>query len=223
MASALVLGTITTGAAGTSLVRPILKTLTMTKLKITTLGILVAAGLATTILLQQRSLNLLRQDNAALRQQNQELDRLRSENERLKKPQVDPQEIARLQNDQKELLKLRGRIGLMRDQLAKFQSPSNVVSTDGVPPASGFQATAHATVTVGDTLVTGGWSCKSGKRTLVFVTPELDSADPGIVRVRASFVQAPVELWDSLEMATVQSTNQKSTAQTLLTASQCFF
>jgi hypothetical protein len=80
-------------AAGTGTTVTFLKLMVMTKLKAGMVTAVVAAGLATSLVVQHRSLVRSRQENAAFREQSKQLDQLRAENERLGKLEVDANEL----------------------------------------------------------------------------------------------------------------------------------
>src|SRR5207302_5632325 len=73
-------GVATTGAGNTYL---LLKLMTSTKLKAGIIGVLVAASVATPLVIQHQVQSVLRDENRSLRQQVEQLTRLKTENERL--------------------------------------------------------------------------------------------------------------------------------------------
>jgi hypothetical protein len=101
-------------AGGTALT--LFKTMTMTQLKTALAGAIVAAGVATPLVLQHQSLNRLREENGALRRQIEQVGTLRAENERLAQSQTDPAERERLRQQQDELLRLRAEVTRLRGQ-----------------------------------------------------------------------------------------------------------
>jgi hypothetical protein len=87
----------------------------MTKLKISIVGVVLVAGLATLLVVQQQTQAKLREENESLRQQAGQWPRLSAENERLSNLVAEAR--SSLANDQlHELLRLRGQVGMLRDQ-----------------------------------------------------------------------------------------------------------
>jgi RNA polymerase sigma factor (sigma-70 family) len=102
------------GAAGLSLIKliTITRLMTITKAKIAMSAVAVAMTAA--IIIQSKDNSRLKQDNRELREQSEALsDQLRTATER-------PAEASGLdQNQVRELMRLRGEVGLLRDQLAR--------------------------------------------------------------------------------------------------------
>jgi hypothetical protein len=93
-----------------------------TKIKLTA-GVLLVAGATTTLVLQNRALEATRGENRALRE---ELARVQSmAASPATPPLVDAAELERLRGEHLELMRLRGEVGMLRDQLAAM---SNAVS-----------------------------------------------------------------------------------------------
>ena len=88
--------------------------MTMTKVKLGIITAVVAAGVATPLVVQQRAQARLVQLNQGLRQQ---VDHLARENARLSNLEVQANDARALSKDQlSELMKLRGEVGLLRKQ-----------------------------------------------------------------------------------------------------------
>jgi hypothetical protein len=104
-----------TGAATTTgITLTLLKVMTMTKLKVGVASALVVAGVAAPLALQQQSQTRLREENSSLRLQ---LGRIEQENQRLSNPSVQATRGQPLSEDQfLELMRLRGEVGLLRNQ-----------------------------------------------------------------------------------------------------------
>ena len=102
--------------AGTVTTLTVLKLMSMTKLKIGVVSAIVAAGIATPVVLQHQTNARLRSEIEGLRQQSAELTRLREENRRLAALQTDADELARLRNEHAELMRLRGQTAANRQR-----------------------------------------------------------------------------------------------------------
>jgi RNA polymerase sigma factor (sigma-70 family) len=112
-------------AAGTGISATLMKFMAMTKVKAGLASALVIVGVATPLTLQHQSLNRMRQENLALRQQTGEITQLREANARLAKLQVDADELERLRKAQAELMQLRGEVASLRginDELARVKN-----------------------------------------------------------------------------------------------------
>jgi RNA polymerase sigma factor (sigma-70 family) len=161
----------------------IIRTITMSQFKTAILAVVAVAGI-TTALIQHRSFEKLRAENRNLLQQTQKLAELQAENDRLSKL------LAQAQRPSKptaELLRLRGQVGLLRDDLQKALAASratgavqNPIPAKNEAPVDASQPfTAALTARLGDkqTLVTGGWSTAPGMHTFILMTPNIDPAD----------------------------------------------
>ena len=111
-------GTVLAGSvAGASTMATLTKILMITKAKLAIFGVLLVTAIATPMLVQHQTLGRLRNENASLRQQVEQLSPLRVENQRLSNL------VAEAGNDQpgpadqtSELLRLRGEVGRLRQE-----------------------------------------------------------------------------------------------------------
>jgi RNA polymerase sigma factor (sigma-70 family) len=118
LALSIAAASITVAGSGITLI----KLLTMTKLK-TALATALLAAAVTVPLLQNKSVNQLREENMALRQQARNLDQQRAENERLLQSSAD--ELDRLHRETADLARLRGEVASLRrlnGELAKAEA-----------------------------------------------------------------------------------------------------
>ncbi|MDR3458029.1 MAG: sigma-70 family RNA polymerase sigma factor [Verrucomicrobiae bacterium] len=107
-------------AAGTGTFT-LLKIMTLTKIKLA-IGSLVVAGTATALVLQHQAQSQLRTDNVALTQQ---LAQLKSDNDTLSNRLASPGDSQKLPDGQlAELLKLRGEVGTLRQQVSQYKKAS---------------------------------------------------------------------------------------------------
>jgi predicted nuclease with TOPRIM domain len=84
------------------------------KIKFIILGIIIVAG-ATTLVVQHKALIALREENESLRKQLEQIDTLKTENESLSN--LLAQANASINEPSDELLKLRGEVGTLRNQM----------------------------------------------------------------------------------------------------------
>ena len=137
----------------------------------------------------------------------------------------------------RELLRLRSEVGQLRRSVqeaataAARRAGANAAAGSGTggpgsgptPPNPGddnqpYTAHLSASVTKGNTLVAGGWSTESGKRTLLLLTPEFGSANLGTgqVSLRSVFVKAPEEVLTRLGLGSFQTEGRASSYTTSL-------
>jgi len=96
----------------------------MKKPKLVAFTTLILAGLTLSLLVEERTNRALRMENTGLRGRASELDQLREENSRLSHGQTDPAEMERLRSAQSELLRLRGEVAQLRQQLKEKTAES---------------------------------------------------------------------------------------------------
>lgn len=207
-----------TGAIPTSLTAGVLMSSTKIKLG---LAVLVAAAVATPLLLQQAAIGRLQNEIRSLRTQNSEVDRLRRENNRLAVGYVDANELARLRQGYWELARLRAEVSRLRNQhtpainaVGQPPEPETLLPEVPAAPSPSFRAQLQALVPSGNTLVTGGWSTAPGKRSLVLVTPVLaGQTDGGVtITIRSTFVEGPEEVLARMGLGVAfSSSNSTST------------
>ncbi|HEY4414370.1 MAG TPA: sigma-70 family RNA polymerase sigma factor [Verrucomicrobiae bacterium] len=99
----------------------LIKVMTMTKFQTGMVGMMVAVGLLTPLIVQQHSLASLNAEHSRLRFQADQVTRLQADNQRLA-GQSAPSGPALPPDQYSELLKLRGKTGVQRNQLGKLKS-----------------------------------------------------------------------------------------------------
>jgi len=182
-ASALVAG----GATATGMTAyQIVRTIAMSHLKTAILAAAAVAGI-TTAVIQHQTVEKLRAENLSLLEQSQSFAELQSENQRLSNLVAQAQRPSPSKDQNAELMRLRGQVGVLRDQLRKAQAAGhstvatqNPAQAKSEPPDDAVQPfTAAFTTRVADkeTLVTGGWSTSPGRRTFMVMTPNIDPAE----------------------------------------------
>jgi RNA polymerase sigma factor (sigma-70 family) len=126
LASTLATGSLAGTAAGTGATVTLLKLMTMSKIQMGVIGVLVAGGIATPVLLQYRAQAELRETRAALRHRTDEAADQAAETERLSNLLAQANSARQLDSGQgAELLRLRSEVGSLRRQtndLARLQS-----------------------------------------------------------------------------------------------------
>ena len=203
----------------------------MTKAKLVVFVAVLLAGVGASLFWQQRTLQRLQIENAALRASAAESDRLREENARLVQSQIDPAEIQRLRAGQSELLRLRSEVSQLRQELKEKQSAAAkqaAIAKETPPPASDppvspvetYLATTRATVGWQQTLVTGGWTMPSGKRALVLIQPQRVEGGPNEVMLQTRILELPETILRQLGLQGLASENKQSSSQAILTSEQ---
>jgi RNA polymerase sigma factor (sigma-70 family) len=141
-------GAVTASAAGAEALTS-LKLMTMTTLKLSFIGAVVVAGIATPLAIQHRSANRLRDENSQLRQQLHEQDKLATENEQLKVLNAEANRSQSPVDPSRELLRLRGEIGVLRNQnqeLSRLLAQRTVLNqAEGFKPSTSWMDSGAAT------------------------------------------------------------------------------
>ncbi len=106
--------------AGTGILFAIERMISMNTLK-PIIAALAIAGVGTPLVLQQRALAELRDEQSAGLASASQVDQLRAENERLARLAVDFRELEQLRGEHLELLRLRGDATLLRNQLEELK------------------------------------------------------------------------------------------------------
>jgi hypothetical protein len=175
----------------------------------------------------------LRAESVRVREGLAELEGLRAENARLLQAQSDPAEAERLRQIQPELLRLRGEVTRLRQQLKETQSglakrtprdpsPGATATNSPALPVETYTATLQARLTPKQTLVTGGWTTRDGKRALFLIEPDLASqpGEPGQVTLRTRIVEMPDAVLTQCGLDALRSEDKQTALQTVLTAEQ---
>jgi len=126
-----VAGSALAGAAGTGTALTCLKVMTRSKLKVSILGTLVVAGVATPLVISHQTQSRLLQENESLRQQVAQLSKFPAENERLSNEVAQAQSSQALAKQQaSELLRLRGELGTLRQQQKESDRMKAALATE---------------------------------------------------------------------------------------------
>ena len=197
------------------------------------LGVAVLVACAALFYWQHRSLRQLQAENAALDAAASELDLLREEAEELRKSQIDPAEVERARLAQAELLRLRGEVSQLREQLKTAQQANRAaerkdaavpapVTGASASPVETYSATLRATLAPQQTLATGGWLMPNGKRGIVLVEPAIISNAGGTaqVMIQTRFVELSDDALASVGLAGLKSQGKESTSQSILELEQ---
>ena len=192
------------------------------------------AGLSVLFYWQHHSIRQLQAENAAFDAGAAELDLLRDEVEDLRKSQVDESELERARQAQSEVLRLRGEVSQLRDQLKKERlanqaaaagavAPPAPVAEEVAPPVENYTATLRATMAPQQMLVTGGWKMPNGKRSIVLMEPALIANNPGEapqVMIQAKIVELTEEAFSTAGLAALRSEGKTTAAQSVLESDQ---
>jgi len=173
-----------------------LKVLGMAKAQLGFLGLIIASGVITPLLIQHRMQNRLEEENRALRQ---ELNLLRKTNESLTLARMDTAEWDRLKREEAELLRLRGELNVLRRQpqtVVPEQGPSPSRNETNSPPSAvtKLQASISAQIGRGQTLIMGGWPGATGRRVLMLATPQVGGESADQVEITTKLIEVPESL-----------------------------
>jgi RNA polymerase sigma factor (sigma-70 family) len=222
VAASVLAGAVAAGGANSS----VFKIMTITKLKLGSIGAVLIGGLVTSLFVQHQSLALLREDNRSLQQQ---VEQLRGTEEQLAKAKVDQDELERLRRGQSELLRLRGEVIALRNAPkatvlqplpADRVNPGANAVPDTVSPVTRLQATIRTRVGSGDTLVTGGWISGSGKRIFVLATPSVLGENADQVNINTKVVEVPEAVLPEVGLDTFRTEGAESSLQQVIAAAQ---
>lgn len=209
--------------------------MTAKKASLILLGLL---AIALVMVVRQRGeLLRLEKDHTTLRDHAAELEQRSGEHGDPSKADTDSEELARLRAEHSELLRLRGEIGRLRQQL-KSQAAANPNLNEQPPPSpiespvETFTANVDAELTRAQTLVTGGWETSPGKRTFILIEPTLiDPAgnevliDPAEasrtqILVQSKFIEVPEQALQTLGLNDVVADGHQSSERLVLSRDQ---
>lgn len=198
------------------------------------LGVAVLVGLGIAVFLQSRSLTEMRAENVALNAAAAEADLLKEELEQLKRTQASPEERDKARRAESELLRLRGEVAKLRDQLKAVPpanpaadaipvpAPAEPAEPEIIPPVDTFTATVRVTLAPQQTLVTGGWRFPNGKRGIVLVEPVLieNAGAVAQVEVHTRFVEMPDDALGTLGLEALRAGGKETGGQAVYDADQ---
>ena len=187
MASALAAGA-TVGAGFTA--SNIIKAMTMSQIKTAILSVVAVAGI-TAALFEHFNLEKLRAENQDSLAKARQLAGLQAENERLAKAAGEAGSSSLSDEQRAELLRLRGEVGRLRDNLRAAQasqSARTLAETTAqakaeAAAAQSFNTRLTARLRNGETVVTGGWSTAAGSHTFILLSPKIDPGDGASTQV----------------------------------------
>ena len=199
----------------------IFKFMSMTKLKIGIAGAVLAAGVATPILIEQQTLKALRQENQALATQNPRMIKPDAENRNLSERLARAQQATTLSQSQlHELLRLRGEVGLLRkdsQELARLRVAQSAGDRDGKPTGT-LKADSWADVgmdTPDAALQTFFWAARHRQDDLVhrLIRWQKDDSVPemeGLEDLVTNLVPATIQLASELEGLRIVSQSKET-------------
>lgn len=157
-----------------------------------------------------------------------EVATLRDDAERLLSAAKDPAELDNARRDQAELVRLRGEAASLRQRvreaanaLAKASRQVKAHEPEPAPiasPFSTYEAKISARVPLQQTLLTGGWLTKEGKRTLLFVTPE--SSGDSQIQLQTRWLEASDQVLESLGLQQFRADSDHSDLNVLFSSEQ---
>ena len=204
----------------------------LTRPKLIAGGVFVLACLTAGLYWQHQQLRRLRADNVRLLADGAGQESLRQEISRLQQSHADPAELERLRQSQSELLRLRGEVSRLRQQLKQAElagriPPAKGSSAEAAPaevppsPVETYSASLRASLASKQTLVTGGWPTADGKRTVLLVEPVIGEAEmAGQVTIQTRFAEMPEDVLIKAGLDWMKSDARESTAQSILDPEQ---
>ena len=225
IATAAALAGATTAATTTA---SFLQIMTTTKIKLVATIVIAAFALPLAVLWRQNV--SLRSELALLRASAPEAQRSPERNLPSGKPAITNDELRRLRIEHLELLRLRGRVTQLANELRQRKAPGTLPDTSPNPASEPevadsilFSASLTNRVIAGQTLVLGGWS-KDGMRGYLLLTPAIaqsgDSPDADQITVQSQMVGAPESFWTQIGWADAKSDIRRSALAGVLTRDQ---
>lgn len=203
--------------------------------------VVIVVALSGGMVWQWRVLRQTQVENEALLVAASEGDLLKEEVEQLRKKAADAGELEKARQAQSELLRLRGEVSQLREQLkkerdARVAAERKTAASAGLQntpeqqavPVETFSATLRASLAPQQSLVTGGWTLPNGKRAIVMVEPALidsagnlaQSGEATQVVVQARFAEMPDEVLEHLNLQSMRTSGKESNAQSIMEPAQ---
>jgi len=138
------------------------------------------------------------------------------------------EELQQLRKEHSELLRLRGRVTQLANELRQRNAAGAQTNTSPTPDGKEadspvFTAALTNRVPAGQTLVAGGWA-KGGLRGYLLSTPAIEAGDgtPAgrLVRIQSQIVWAPESFWEQLGWGASKSETRLSTLVGVITPGQ---
>lgn len=222
---------LTSAALGSGVSSTLIRILTMTKMKATVTAAVALAAIATLLVAQRWAQDnaaqvRFRQENAALREQLQQAQQTAWQQP---SPEADASELERLRRGQSELLRLRGEVGRLRQELQAATAQSNQPVQAAVEEGavtnvlSGFtplQAGVRSRLTSGQTLVAGGWPGHPGERLLVLAVPRITGENGDRVAVEFTAMEMPERILPVFGLDALRTESASSALSTVLPSDQ---
>ncbi|HTI70270.1 MAG TPA: sigma-70 family RNA polymerase sigma factor [Candidatus Limnocylindria bacterium] len=213
LSAAIVSGASLAGGASTATALTLITLMsTKTKIAITAALLLIAAG--SLEFYNYFELRRLRTENAALRE-------AAAHSAQTATP-TPPAEPGLNEADRLEVVRLRGEVARLRKMPGKTRPAANASLPPSASPSTakrgGVDATTQATIPPEQTLLTGGWSLVPGKRTLVFLTPTLETLASGetSVLLRPTTLMISEEAMATYNLQDLRSEEGQSPGQRLM-------
>jgi len=171
--------------------------------------------------------NRIRQQQAPLAQQIQQLAREHDDFARRLAGMPDEAERQRFRKEHLELLSLRGRVKLLANELrqlkevrAQAEANSHADSEPHNDDSILFSASLTNSVAHGQSLIVGGWSMK-GQRGYVLLTPAIrNDGGASELTVQSQVIGAPDNFWNQIGWADAKSEAHRSTVAGVLSSDQ---
>jgi RNA polymerase sigma factor (sigma-70 family) len=206
------------------------KTIAMTTIKIKLAAAVVIAALAIPLAVLWYQNASLRQALASRRASAPEAQRPLETNSPPGQLLITNDELRRLRMEHLELLRLRGRVTQLANELRQRKAARTPPDTSPNPASEPkdsdsilFSASLTNRVAGGQTLLVGGWSM-NGIRRYLLITPAIqngdDIPDGKPLAVQSQMVTAPESFWDQIGWDSVKSDSRRSTLAGVLTPEQ---
>jgi len=212
-------------AASTGGIAALTKFMGISNMKYCAVSAVVIAALTTSLVGQHKSAAHLREQNRALQQQ---LWALRAADDQAANAIIDNNELETLRRDQSELLRLRAEITALRKaQKAAVPPTASIGQTntgasvsETAPLVTRLQASVHAQIGTGQSLLTGGWTNESGSRIYVMATPRVQGDNADQVGIKTAVFEVPGDALAKVGLDAFKADGTESSLQQVFEADQ---
>ena len=193
-------------------------------------SLLIPLILAVTVMLfESYGLLRLRQENAELKEEINQLKELAKRKAEAARGPLSPEELESLRQSKSELQRLRGQFAVLRKQLQDgpekkpVEPPLPPLPTKEEPSVQTYTATASAQLKPDEIMVTGGWSAHAGKSVWIIISStvgEPNGVTPGQVTLDHKIIEVPDTVARNLGLAELKTSQINTTRHGVFDAQQ---
>ena len=196
---------------------------------VTLLGTFLVGGLGVCLVSQHRSIEQMTTENQELREQVNDL-KAREQSISLSQPTASASEKERLQQEKVELLRLRGEVTLLRQQLntqkqrsgqqTALETNASDIIMDPIPIPQNWPKVISTSINSGQTLVTGGWTNDTGNRVFAFSIPQISGVNSDEIELKTCFIELTPSALTNVGLDKYFSENKEEQLQKILSPNE---